>query len=553
MSADGGTTPRRVSTAEAVVGALIANGVDKIFALPGVQNDHLFAALHGAQDRLRVIHTRHEQGAAYMALGAAMATGKPQAFAVVPGPGFLNATGALCTAYACNAPVLALTGQIPQALIGRNLGLLHELPDQLGIMTRLAKWAERIRGPQDAPPIMDEAFRRMISGRMRPVALECPLDVWPQRAVMVPLPAAEADVATIDPDAIEAAAKILGAAEKPLIVIGGGAMEAGTELAALAEMLQVPVAAHRSGLGALDSRHPFSVSVMPAMKLWAETDVVLAIGTRLQMQQMQWGVDAGLKIIRIDADPEEIDRIRKPTVGIVGDAVLALRALIEALPRHAKRRALRRDEIAALKAACLAEAEAKFAPQAAWIAALRAELPENGIMVDEVTQIGHVLRLFWPAYGKRTFLTPAYQGTLGWGVATALGAKAARPDLPVLCIAGDGGFMFNVQELASAVQHRLAVTFVLFNDNAYGNVRRSQVEDYGNRVIASDLRNPDFMKLAESFGIAAARVTTPEALRPALRKALASNAPALIEVPVGEMPSPWGLLRFATPVRPKKA
>ena len=542
----------RMNTAEAVVRMLIANGVDKIFALPGVQNDVLFAALHDAQEKIRVIHTRHEQGAAYMALGAAMATGKPQAYAVVPGPGFLNSTGALSTAYACNAPVLALTGQIPQAMIGRNLGFLHELPDQLGVMSRLAKWAERIRSPQEAPRIMDEAFRQMLSGRMRPVALECPLDVWGKAAPLALPGPARAESAAIDSDAIEAAAKLLGAAERPLIIIGGGAMDAGEELGRVAEALQAPVAYHRSGLGALDTRHPLSVSVLPGMRLWAEADVVLAIGTRLQLQQMNWGVDADLKIIRIDADPEEIDRIRRPAVGIVGDAAPVLRALTEELPRHNKRRGSRHDEIARLKEIFAAEAAEKFPPQAAFIAALRAELPENGILVDEVTQIGHVMRLFWQTSRARTFLTPAYQGTLGWGVATALGAKAARPDVPVLCIAGDGGFMFNVQELASAVRHRLAVTFVVFNDNAYGNVRRSQVQDYGNRVIASDLTNPDFMKLADSFGIMGLRATSPDALRQALRKALASNEPALIEVPVGEMPNPFSLLRFTKPVRPKK-
>jgi acetolactate synthase I/II/III large subunit len=541
----------RMNTAEAVVRMLIANGVDKIFALPGVQNDVLFAALHDAQEKIRVIHTRHEQGSAYMALGAAMATGKPQAYAVVPGPGFLNSTGALCTAYACNAPVLAITGQIPQAMIGRNLGFLHELPDQLGVMSRLAKWAERIRSPQEAPRIMDEAFRQMISGRMRPVALECPLDVWGKMAALTLPGPAQPESAAIDADAIEAAAKLLGAAERPLIIIGGGAMDAGAELATLAEALQAPVAYHRSGLGALDTAHPLSVSVLPGMKLWAEADVVLAVGTRLQLQQMNWGVDADLKIIRIDADPEEIDRIRRPAIGIVGDAASALRALAEALPRHTKGRASRHEEIARLKESSAAEAAERFPPQAGFIAALRAELPENGILVDEVTQIGHVMRLFWQTSRPRTYLTPAYQGTLGWGVATALGAKAARPDVPVLCIAGDGGFMFNVQELASAVRHRLAVTFVVFNDNAYGNVRRSQVQDYGNRVIASDLTNPDFLKLADSFGIMGLRATSPEALRQALRKALAANEPALIEVPVGEMPNPFSLLRFTKPVRPK--
>jgi acetolactate synthase I/II/III large subunit len=540
-----------LNTAEAVVRSLIVNGVDTIFGLPGVQNDVFFAALHDAQDKIRVVHTRHEQGAAYMALGAAMATGKPQAYVVVPGPGFLNSTGALCTAYACNAPVLALTGQIPQAMIGRGLGLLHELPDQLGIMERLSKYAARIRAPHEAPHLMDEAFRRLRSGRPRPVALECAPDVWTKRAALDFPAAAQAEHAAIDPDAIEGAAKLLGAAEKPLIVIGGGAMGAGAELLELAQLLQAPIGHHRSGIGVVDGRNPWSVSVLMQQKLWADCDVVLAVGTRLQLQQMNFGVDPGLKIVRIDADPEEIDRIRRPQVGIIGDAAPALRALLAALPKHNKKRASRRDEIAALKAEFRALAQQRFAPQAAYIAALRAELPENGIFVDEVTQIGHVIRLFWEAYAPRTFLTPAYQGTLGWGVATALGVKAARPGVPVVCIAGDGGFMFNVQELASAVRHRLAVTFVVFNDNAFGNVRRSQKEDYGNRVIGSDLTNPDFMKLADSFGIAHERATSAEALRPALKRAIASNEPALIECPVGEMPNPFSILRFTSPVRPK--
>jgi acetolactate synthase I/II/III large subunit len=541
----------RLNAAEAVIRSLTINGVDTIFGLPGVQNDVFFSALHDAQDKIRVLHTRHEQGACYMALGAAMATGKPYPYIVVPGPGFLNSTGALCTAYACNAPVLALTGQIPQATIGRGLGMLHELPDQLGVMERLAKYAARIRAPHEAPHIMNEAFHQLRSGRPRPVALEVPPDVWPKRAEMDFPPAAAAENGSVDPDAIEAAAKLLGAAEKPLIVVGGGAMEAGAELLEVAEMLQAPIGCHRSGIGVVDSRNPWSVSVLPQQKLWGDCDVVLAVGTRLQLQQMNFGVDAALKIVRIDADPEEIDRIRRPAVGIVADAAPALRALINALGKHNKKRASRRDEIAALKAEFRADAERRFAPQAAYIAALRAELPENGIFVDEVTQIGHVIRLFWEAYAPRTFLTMAYQGTLGWGLGTALGAKAACPDRPVVCIAGDGGFMFQVQELATAVRHNLGVVFVVFNDNAFGNVQRSQKEDYGNRVIASDLANPDFMKLADSFGIARERATSPEALRPALKRAIASNKPALIECPVGEMPNPFSVLRFLTPVRPK--
>jgi acetolactate synthase I/II/III large subunit len=541
----------KMTAAEAVVRTLSVNGIDTVFALPGVQNDFLFDALHGAQGAIRTLQVRHEQGAAYMALGAAMATGKPAAYAVVPGPGILNTTAALSTAYACNAPVLALTGQIPSPYIGRGLGMLHEIPDQLGVLRSLTKWAERIRSPQEAPALVAEAFRQLRSGRPRPVALECPLDVWPKRApVMLPTAPAEASRVAIDGDAIEAAAQVLGKAERPLIVIGGGALDAGTELAEIADALQAPVVAHRMGLGALDARHPLSVGAYLGYRLWGEADVVLAVGTRLQMQLMQWGTDANLNVVRIDADAEEMDRIERPAVSILGDAAAALRALIAALPRANRRRAARTDEIAERKAAAAKELAGQFAPQVGWLDAIRAELPEDGILVDELTQIGYVGRLTFPVYRPRTYLSSAYQGTLGWGVATAIGAKAARPAAPLVALSGDGGFMFNVQELASAAQHRIPVVIVLMNDGAYGNVRRAQVEVFGNRVIASDLKNPDFLKLAESFGIMGLRAATPDALRVLLRKALASGEPALIEVPVGPMPSPWNILRFQRRSRP---
>ncbi|HUB97772.1 MAG TPA: thiamine pyrophosphate-dependent enzyme [Stellaceae bacterium] len=541
----------RMTTAEATVRTLIVNGIDTVFALPGVQNDFLFDALHGAQGKIRTLHTRHEQGAAYMALGAALATGKPAAYAVVPGPGILNTGAALSTAYACNAPVLALTGQIPSHHIGRALGMLHEIPDQLGYLRSLTKWAERIRSPQEAPALVSEAFRQLRSGRPRPVALECPLDVWPRNAP-VELPTAPAAPRTIalDTDAITEAAKLLGAAERPLIVVGGGAMEAGAELAEIAERLQAPVVANRMGKGALDARHPFSVGAYLGFKLWPEADVVLAVGTRLQLQLMQWGSGGGLKVVRIDADPEEIGRIERPAVGILGDAAEALRALAAELPRYDRPRTARAAEMIERKAAETKELADHFAPQIGWLDAIRAELPENGIFVDEVTQIGYLGRLAFPIYRPRTYLTPSYQGTLGWGVATAIGAKAARPDLPLVAISGDGGFMFNVQELASAAQHRIPVVFVLMNDGAFGNVRRFQVEAFGNRLIASDLKNPDFLKLADSFGIMGLSAASPAELRVQLRKALAAGEPALIEVKVGPMPSPWNILRFQRRARP---
>jgi acetolactate synthase I/II/III large subunit len=266
--------------------------------------------------------------------------------------------------------------------------------------------------------------------------------------------------------------------------------------------------------------------------------VVLAVGTRLQTQQMNWGVDDGLEIVRIDIDPEEPARLHPPAVGIVGDAPPVLARLADRLARHNRRRDARADEVEALRAQFWTDA-ARLQPQLAYLEAIRAELPEDGVLVDDLTQVGYVARFAYPVYRPRSFVTPGYQGTLGWGLAAALGVKAARPDVPVVSIAGDGGFMFNVQELASAIRHQLAVVAIVFNDGAYGNVRRTQKEQMGNRLIASDLVNPDFVRLAESFGVAGFRATTPDQLRNALRAALKLDAPALIEVPCGEMPSPW--------------
>ncbi|TWT13105.1 hypothetical protein FQU96_10855 [Reyranella sp. CPCC 100927] len=537
-----------MSTAQAVVRSLAINGIDTMFCLPGVQNDPFFDALFDSQDQIRAIHARHEQGAAYMAVGAAMATGKPAAYGVVPGPGFLNTTAALATAYGTNAPVLAVIGQIPLPSLGRNLGLLHEIPDQLGVMRSLTKWAQRIHGAAEAPATVAEAFRQLQSGRPRPVGLECSMDVWAQQAPVALQGPTAGTAIPVDEDGVERAAKLLGAAKRPLIIVGGGALDAAEHVAAVADMLQAPVASHRMGRGIVDSRHPLSVVLTEAHRLWAEADVVLAVGTRLQTQQMIWGVDDAVKIVRIDIDPEEHSRLRRPDVGIVGDAASVMAHLRAVLPKHNARRSSRTDELRALKAES-ATKHARLAPQLAFIEVLRAELPDNGIYVEELTQIGYASRLAFPTYAPRTYISTGYQGTLGWGVAAAIGVKAARPDVPVLSVSGDGGFMFNVQELSTAVRHNIGAVFVVFNDGAFGNVMRIQKQSYGNRTIAVDLANPDFVKLADSFGMMGVRATTPDALRAALRKAFASGGPALIEVPVGEMPDPWPLLMLPK-VRP---
>src|SRR5262245_42205797 len=533
------TDPQHVTTADATVASLIAHGIDTMYALPGVHNDHLFEALFKASDQIRVVHSRHEQGSAYMAPGAALATNRPQTYAVVPGPGLLNTSAALLTAYSMNAPLLALIGQIPDSDIGRGLGHLHEIRDQAGIIARLVDFSDRIRTPEAASPLVAQAMHSINSGRPGPAVLECAIDVWGRKgpaAIASPLPAPDQ---TIDEDAVKAAAVRLGGAKRPMIVCGGGAQGAAEEINNLSAMLQAPVLGYRRGRGVLDSRDPLSVTLPLGHELWAEADVVLAVGTHLMIQQRQWGVDENLAIIRVDADPAEPARLHKPHVTLIGDARPILRRLADTVATRNIARAPRRSEMEERQFRWTKRL-GKLAPQLSLLAAIRAELPEDGVLVDEVTQVGFAARLAFPVYRPRTFLSPGYQDNLGWGFATALGAQDVRRDTAVVSISGDGGFLYTANEMATAVRHRIPLTTIVFSDGAFGNVRRIQQEQFGNRLIASDLANPDFVRFAESFGAAAERARNPDELRAALRRALKRrDGPTLIEVPVGPMPSPW--------------
>jgi acetolactate synthase-1/2/3 large subunit len=532
----------RLSTAEATVETLLRHGLDTVYALPGLHNDPLFDAFYHAADRLRVIHPRHEQTAAYMALGAALVTGKPQAFAVVPGPGLLNAGAALLTAYGMNAPVIGLIGQIPQADIDRGHGHLHEIHDQLGLMRHITKWAERIRGPQEAPGLVSQAIWQATSGRQRPVALECALDTWGKRAeVTLPAEPMRLPPETIDDEAIEAAAKILGNAERPILILGGGALDASAEVIAIAELLEAPVSSYRRGRGVIPSSHRLAVDMPVGHRLWKEADAVLAIGTRFFIQNGNWGIDDKLKVVRIDIDPDEPDRLRKPDVALIGDSAAQLRALIAALPKHNRKRASRVEELKGHHD-WFADRLSRLEPQMSFLQAIRRALPEDGIFVDEVSQMGFASRVAFPVEKPRSYLSPGYQDNLGWGFGTALGAKAAMPHRKVLAIAGDGGFLYQMGELATAVRHNIAVVVVVFDNSAFGNVKRIQQERYGNRLIASDLHNPDFVRLADAFGVASFKATDAAQLEDALHKAFALNAPALVHVPHGDVPSPWDLI-----------
>ena len=535
-------TMPRLSTAEATVESLLRHGLDTVYALPGLHNDPLFDAFYHAAERLRVIHPRHEQTAAYMALGAALATGKPQAFAVVPGPGLLNAGAALLTAYGMNAPVIGLIGQIPQADIDRGHGHLHEVHDQLGLMRHITKWAERIREPAGGAPSGLAGFLARHLG--------------PSTAGGAGMRARYLGQARRS----RAAGCAVAAANRDDRRRGdhGGGKNPGRGRAADHRRGRRRARGQRRGDQArrdagsagqlLSSRPRRRAELAPARRRHAgRTSAVercrRGAGDRhaLFIQNGSWGIDANLKVVRLDIDPDEHDRLRKPDVALVGDAAPQLRALIAALPKHNRPRHSRAQELKGHRA-WLAERLSRLEPQLSFLKAIRAALPEDGIFVDEVSQIGFASRVALPIEKPRTFLSPGYQDNLGWGFGTALGAKAAMPDRKVLAIAGDGGFMYQVGELATAARHNLAVVVVVFDNGGFGNVKRIQQERYGNRLIASDLQNPDFSKLADSFGIASFKAIDARQLEDALHKAFALNAPALVWVPHGDVPSPWDMI-----------
>ena len=531
---------------EAMARAALANGIDTVFGLPGAQIYPLFDAFKrlGAQ----MVFPRHEQAAAYMAYGAAKSTGKAAAFSVVPGPGILNTATALLTAMGGCAPVIGLTGQVPSQFLGKRRGHLHELPDQPATLRTFIKDALHIGQPADAPAIVNRAFQTACSGRPGPVTVEMCWDTMAERGEV----AIDSSLPPIlkpepDPDAIKAAAKKIAAARKPMIMCGAGAQHAAEQVQALAELLNAPVTAFRSGRGIVPEDHVLGVPSVAARELFDEVDVLIGIGSRLEMPTMRWRdmnryeckPAGGPAIIRIDIDPSEMDRLC-PDIAVVADSADACQALLRELTPLASPNPDRLDEVRSAKARADALVD-KIQPQVDYLRAIREVLPRDGFFVPELSQMGFASYFAWPVLAPRTYVTEGFQGTLGFGFPTALGVKVANPDRAVVSVTGDGGFLFGLQELATAAAHRIGLVTLVFNNGAYVNVRRDQQRLFDGRLAGADLQNPDFVRLAESFGVEAHRSSSPESLRPLLERALSQDEPTLIEVVLGNEAeaSPW--------------
>ena len=524
---------------QALIQSLKIEGLETIFALPGIQLDFAIDALWEERDHFQVIHPRHEQATTYMADGYARTTGRVGTSLVVPGPGLLNAAAGLSTAYACSSPVLCVTGQIASDQIGKGFGALHEINNQLETISSVTKFAERSMRPEEIPGMVRRAFQALRTGRPRPAEIEVPPDVLEQVADVTLLEPEDWDRSVDspgDPDLLRQAAEALGKAERPVIWSGGGVLSSGAweELRALSSMLEAPVVMSSNGRGALSDREPRGLTgMLPSRELISSADAVLVVGSRFFLNpRLGVTVPEGTTLIQVDIDPEQIGKSATPQIGIEADAKGALRQLVEMVPQFNRTRESRDAELEAIKTRAR-EMQSQTPELQAYALAIREELPDDGIVVSESTQVG-----YWstgggfPVYEPRTYLTSGYQGTLGYGYATALGAQVGNPDRKVVSINGDGGFMYNVQELSTQAQQGIPLVTVVFNDNGYGNVRRMQVHKYNDHRIATDLLNPDMVKMAESFGVAGYRASGPEELRTVLRDALASNAPALIDVPL---------------------
>ena len=536
----------QMTTAQALVRSLVREGVEVVFGLPGVQIMDVYDAFYH-EPGIRLITTRHEQTAAYMADGYSRSTGKIGAALVVPGPGLLNAAAGIGTAYASSSPVMLLVGQVESYNIGKGAGAVHEVVDQIDVVKNITKWRSTIMEPGEAPEAVHEAMKQLHTGRPRPVALEVPSDVLAQSA----------DVDLLEPevvakqgphqDAVESALDILSKAERPIVWAGGGVNLAGAndELTRLAEALNAAVIVTAEGKGAIAENHPnyvgpYYYSHGPGHRVVPESDAILAVGTRLHFfNPVSWSFKPDQPIIHVDADPEELGRNWPEEVSICADAKLALQALLDGIERRGNRSQWTAEEIANHRALDYQDTAAKAPNQVRIIESIRAELEDDAVLISGISSIGYWSHLAFPVLAPRSYLNTSYFATLGYAFPTGLGAKVGNPDRQVVVVTGDGGFMYGLPDLATAVQEGINTVTVVFNDGALGASLRDQQVRYKGREIGTRLQNPDFAATAEAFGAVGVRLEHYDQLGRALGDALKLDKPVIIDCPIESWTPPF--------------
>jgi acetolactate synthase-1/2/3 large subunit len=534
-----------INGAQAMFQQLVMEGVTDIFSLPGAQIMSAFDVLHDMQDQINLIHTRHEQATTYMADGYAKVSGKPGVAMVVPGPGALNATAGLGTAYASSSPVLLISGQIPSTLLGKDTGQLHEVSEQLDIFKPITKWNHRISDVSEVSSSVHEAFKQMTTGKPGPVELEIAPDILTQSGTvdliekeLYPNPKATREQIT-------EAVKLISSAKKPTIVAGGGSVssDASGQVRQLAELLQIPVMTSPQAKGIIpeDSHLATGVNsaIGPAKTVLPDTDLVIAIGTRLSLRGIT--PDAMPSILQIDIEKVQIGKQYPVELGIVGDASETLTSLISALSVDDTKLSERRERAERLKKQFADEVIKLASPQVSVIDKISEVLPDDAIVVQGMTNIGYWSSAAMPMDSTRNYVTSSYFGTLGYAFPTALGCQTAFPDRKVVALCGDGGFMYSPQELSTAMRYGLNTVAVVFNNGAFGASRWDQQHQFNGRYIGTDLFNPDFVAMAKSFGAEGIK-TDADNIDQGLAEALALDKPTLLEVEIQNMMPPFQIV-----------
>jgi acetolactate synthase-1/2/3 large subunit len=524
---------------QALVAALHGHGVDTVFGIPGTHNLTAFAALH--EYGIRTVLTRHEQGAGYAADGYARVTGRPGVCLTTSGPAILNAAAAAAQAWSDSVPVLFVSPGLPTDHPGLGNGYLHEVRDQRAAMGSIVAYSHRVGSVAEIPRAVAAAFVAMAGGRPRPVHLEIPLDLLEAAAPVEPVAPVRVATAVAPAAELDAAARLLAAAERPVLLVGGGAKAAAGPLRALAERLGAPVLTTANGKGVLDEDHPLAVGAglhqPSARRLAEDADVVLAVGTELAPSDLWTGpYTLTGTLVRIDIDAAAITTNADPHVRLVGDAADTLDALAKRLVSGIGRSSDQyhsqgRERAEAARAALRADAATEGATWQEILAALAPVVDGSTVIAGDSTMVCYYGALSGLAVHRPAgFLYPTGGGTLGYGLPAAVGAKVAEPASRVIAILGDGGIMFTVAELAAAAQLGLALPVLVVDNGGYGEIRNEMVER-GDPVAAVDLGSVDFAALGGSMGCRGVRIDDPADLTAAVTEAFAADRPTVLWLP----------------------
>ena len=541
---------------QAVIESLRAQGVDTIFGIISTHMMEVYDALYDRQDDIRFISARHEHAAALMADGYARASGKPGVCFTSTGPGAANSMGGIGEAYFASSPVLTITSTAEENLYGRGLGALHEIKDQLGMFQSVTQWNRHIRQPEEIPDRIYEAFESFRTRRPRPIEIEIPVDLQAQVAEIEVPQVRSSALAEADPASVDRAVEMILSARRIAVLAGSGVNRSGAspELSTLVQNLGIPVFTTAEGKGVLPDDHPLCLgvhgpvpgsprdSVDPLQEFLAGLDTLIVVGSSLsQSKTVARGLKLPSNLIHIDIDPESIGKVYETSLGVVGDAKWVLDQINSAV--QGKSSNLEdgfQQECHVLKDRLSEYRRSAMPNETGTMEIIRKAAARDAIFVGDVNvAVYRGANFCLETLEPRTYVT-SHWGGLGFGFPAAIGAKAAFPDRQVVCFTGDGGFQFNIQELGTCVQYGLNPVVIVFNDNAWGVLRDVQRRSYKERFIASELRNPDFVRLAESYGANGMRATSATELAGALESALKSDTVTVIDVP-----TPAGFASFS--------